>query len=162
MRDDEPGPVLRRAYDEEPGTAEPSARLWERTARSLRERGLLRERRAPGPRWSVAALMAAASFAGGIVVGALALGDETGPVAPTPEALEPALAAERAQEAATEYAMAVEALVRSLDRASVGEVATGREVVRSARRAHAASERPLLVERPDPGASAAAEAVIGF
>lgn len=143
MRHDEPSPALRRAYEAEPETAEPSDALWGRTRNALAERGLLRRGRPSGPRWSVAAWMAAASFAGGILIGTLLDGGAADP-GTSPEALDPILAAERAQAAATEYAIAVATLVRSLDAASAREMATGREVVRSASRAHAASARPLL------------------
>lgn len=153
MRDDELSPTLRRAYEAEPETAEASDALWARTRGALRQRGLLSRRRGSGPRWSAAAWMAAASFAGGIVVGVLLDGGSPPVPAPpaTGEAVAPAVAAERAQAAGTDYALAIESLVASLDQASAGEVETGREVVRSALEAHAATARPLWSEAPGPG-----------
>lgn len=136
--------VLRDAYRDAPETAEPPKRLWQRTRRSLQERGLLRPRTSRPVRIRWSALAAGAALAGfllGLVVGTSARRPGSSPAADAPT--QTATAAERVQGIGTDYSRALEALGRSLDGASGDQVAIGQQVVIALANAHAELARNL-------------------
>ncbi len=148
MDDRELSPPLREAYREARETAEPSELLWRRTRRALRERGLLRNRgRRPlggSTRARLVAVAAGAALAGFLL--GLAAGRSVEPRAvPSTAALpeDPTAAVERVQRVGTDYARALGALTRSLDRGTGVQVARGQQVLMALTGAHSELIRGL-------------------
>jgi len=142
--EDDIGPILRAAYQDAPDSAKPSPFLWERTRRALRERDLLRARGASWRRVAAAVALAGAAFASGYGVGRGRPDHLPNPGVERAPIAEAALAAETVQGAGTNYARAVEGLVRALESASANEMATAREVLLAAITAGAEPTRILL------------------
>jgi hypothetical protein len=156
MHDDELPQVLRDAYRQLPSTAAPSWLLWRRTRATLTAMGMLREDRRRArwtPAWLIAATLA------GVMIGWGAARQQT--PAEHPDALigvatDPLQAAQMVQRTGTAHALALEALVRSLEHAHQEELMLGQQVTMAALRAqaralgHLVSTEAAAVREPGP------------
>ncbi len=149
-KDRDLGPVLREAVRSAPETAQPSDLLWRRTRRSLRKRGLLRDRSSRSVRLRWSALVGAAALAGfllGLGVGRSA--PHAGPRPTATVAESPAAAVERVQGIGTDYTRALEALAHSLNGGTAAQVATGQQVLMALSEAHTELTRSLAPRLPE-------------
>jgi len=138
MDDRDLKPALRKAYRHAEETAPASELLWQRTRRALRQRGLLRAHPGRSMRGRLAAVAASAAL-GGFLLGLAAGRGGAPPVPPVSPAVSEGsrAAVERVQEVGTDYALALEALARSLEGATSSQVATGQQVLMAVAGAHA-------------------------